>query len=594
MEQKNIKIKEKTKNGLYSIYHIQIIILILIGILFVFAFSYWMDQNNRSMLLKAAENISETQEAANKDIDSSYDRLDSYLYNYILRTKDINVLIYDSNELRRYESRNNILEVLDQVIIMDPMIDCSWIYIENSDDPFLFKYANTGILGKTAQQINEHIVDRIKQGDNSYNSNSPWEIQTFDGVSYILWSSKANNIRYGTWVRLSQLVKNFENLFGEDNDIVVADYRTGEILFTTASYVPEALSAVSDEDGILWAKDSKNNLIVKTIAEKTGLCIYTIAPESSTLQKTHSPFGFVIVIILLLTAAIIIVIFTQIFIFYPFRRTLQNLDAADPEKDNLSIPNQTRLLELNRLIEKFNNLLSEITRLKGDIYEAQVKQKEIQCQYLQIRLKTHFYMNCLSIISALAQVKDTDTIQKLTRYLTDYLRFIRNDSENYVTLEEELEHIQNYTHIQMLRFPGMFQYYEDVDMSLMECPIPPIVLETFIENSVKHGMQKDKKITVRMSARYENRHELPGIYFVITDNGNGFRENELQIFSGKSSAEMQGSGIRNVISRLELLYNNKAELSFFNNENGGAVVQMWLPIINSDIEEDELGGEPDV
>ena len=77
--------------------------------------------------------------------------------------------------------------------------------------------------------------------------------------------------------------------------------------------------------------------------------------------------------------------------------------------------------------------------------------------------------------------------------MISYLRFIEKDTEKFVLLETELEHVRNYAKIQEMRFPGVFEYQEDVPIELYGLEIPPLILQTFMENSVEHGLDRDKK-----------------------------------------------------------------------------------------------------
>jgi signal transduction histidine kinase len=214
-----------------------------------------------------------------------------------------------------------------------------------------------------------------------------------------------------------------------------------------------------------------------------------------------------------------------------------------------------------------------ISDLKLSVYETQL-------QYLRIRLKTHFYLNCLSIIHAMALTKDTQLITEMTESLSDYLRFLDNGTDQMIKLEDELFHVSNYARIQELRFPKLFQYTEDVAIELYDIKIPPLILHTFVENSVEHAMLHDRKNRVRIKAEPETRKGLPGICLQITDNGKGFSEQTLSCLFSKQDASAQcgGIGIRNVVSRLDLIYGGKAAIKFSNLPDGGAEIDMWLPV----------------
>ena len=120
--------------------------------------------------------------------------------------------------------------------------------------------------------------------------------------------------------------------------------------------------------------------------------------------------------------------------------------------------------------------------------------------------------------------------------------------------------------IQELRFPGLFEYQEQVSAELYDAHIPPLMLQTFIENSVEHGMKRGQKNWIHIQAFYQEQASVPGIAFSIQDNGKGFSEEDLEGFAKDPEtfdlSKSHGIGIRNIISRLKLLYNGKASIRF--------------------------------
>ena len=101
-------------------------------------------------------------------------------------------------------------------------------------------------------------------------------------------------------------------------------------------------------------------------------------------------------------------------------------------------------------------------------------------------------------------------IRELSENLISYLRFIEKDTEKFVLLETELEHVRNYAKIQEMRFPGVFEYQEDVPIELYGLEIPPLILQTFMENSVEHGLDRDKKNWIRIHAAYQEKRRYAG------------------------------------------------------------------------------------
>lgn len=97
-------------------------------------------------------------------------------------------------------------------------------------------------------------------------------------------------------------------------------------------------------------------------------------------------------------------------------------------------------------------------------------------------------------------------------------------------------------------------------------------------------MRRGRKNWVRIKADFETRKDLPGIRLQVTDSGQGFAEETLKSISNEpaqsDTIQKRGNGIRNVVSRLNLIYKGKAAITFSNAEGNGAIIDMWLPIDN--------------
>lgn len=575
------------KEKRYSISQVLFVITLTLLCTVLGEICYIRIRQKHAMLTQIAESSLNTLDSCAEEMEEQFERLEVFLFHFFYQNKDIQTLIYEEDEVERYHARMNILEVLDQIINLSSPIDCTWIYLPDMEDSdFLIRYSNTGILGSDLTELNETIKELIQTpSDNSFGSENQWNVMICKDKPYLLWKTEINNMHCGAWIRISQISEYFEKLFDPTgSELILYDNRTGEQLSGDISLKPE-----TKIEGNHWYNYNKEYICAHIISEKMGLTIYAILSKSAILNNIPVKIDYMVCLAMILCAILLVIIICQIFLYYPFRKLVSNIRSVDFEKPEPYVNVESHLVEIRMLTNLINSMLSEMARLKTVAYKAQVQQRDIQCQYLQIRLKTHFYINCLSIIHAMALVKNTEVIQELTLYLTRYLRFLNNDSDRFVSLKRELEHVRNYTRIQKLRFPDLFHYYEDVDISLTDCMIPPIMLETFIENSVEHGMRHDQENWVRLTARFQMKDEIPGIDFLIADSGQGFDKEELQNLCSEESSglseKMHGIGIRNVISRLRILYDGQAEIRFFNGDTGGARVRMWIPILNLEGEE---------
>ena len=244
--------------------------------------------------------------------------------------------------------------------------------------------------------------------------------------------------------------------------------------------------------------------------------------------------------------------------------------------------------------ETFNEMLDNLRDLQIDVYEQKISRQraelaatDSQLQYLQLQIKPHFYINCLNIINNLAVMNKLDMIREMTTYLGNHLRYTLNGN-SLEPLSRELDYVENYLQIQELNFPGCFSCYTEVDPELMKAPVPPLCIQTFVENTIKHqvlaGEHLDLYIAVtrKETAADDTGVAGPFLRIEVWDTGEGFSPEMLSMLNSDGAVvDERGThiGIRNVAKRLDLLYEGKASMKLSNHwETGGAYVVILLPL----------------
>jgi sensor histidine kinase YesM len=76
--------------------------------------------------------------------------------------------------------------------------------------------------------------------------------------------------------------------------------------------------------------------------------------------------------------------------------------------------------------------------------------------FLSLQIEPHFYLNCLTIMHNMAQFKQYDEIQMMSRTVSDYMRYVLKIRESRTTIGEEIDHIKKYRQIQKIRYGGWF------------------------------------------------------------------------------------------------------------------------------------------
>jgi histidine kinase len=113
---------------------------------------------------------------------------------------------------------------------------------------------------------------------------------------------------------------------------------------------------------------------------------------------------------------------------------------------------------------------------------------EAQLAALESRVHPHFLFNTLNTIAALIQ-DDPVEAERIVQRLAALLRFSLDATANGAApLAEELRIVRDYLEIECARFGDRLRYAIDIDPSIMDVPIPPLSIQTLVENAVKHGL----------------------------------------------------------------------------------------------------------
>jgi two-component system sensor histidine kinase AlgZ len=190
---------------------------------------------------------------------------------------------------------------------------------------------------------------------------------------------------------------------------------------------------------------------------------------------------------------------------------------------------------------------------------AQLEARQAQLDLLRSQLNPHFVFNCLNSVRALIS-EDPGRAQEAVTELASLLRYtLAADRVTTVSLAEELAVVQAYLGLERIRFEERLEVSLDVDPRAHEARIPPMLVQTLVENAIKHGVaQQPRGGTVRVSGRLD---------------GAGLR---LQVRNPGLLGRGTGVGLDNARQRLRLLYGDRARLSLAA-EATGVLAEVFVP-----------------
>lgn len=209
-----------------------------------------------------------------------------------------------------------------------------------------------------------------------------------------------------------------------------------------------------------------------------------------------------------------------------------------------------------------------LTELKQSIN----KQLQLEAAWLQAQIKPHFIFNTLNTIASLSTTdidQMVDLIHAFGQYLTN--SFSLNNTKQLIPLSEELELVEAYLYINQLRFKERVKYQLDVDKP-EEVDLPPLVVQTLVENALKHGILKRANggtISVN-GKRHASYYRLE-----VIDNGVGITNDKLKEIL-RNEIDERHIGLANTNKRLKKWCHQ--QLNIQSTEGKGTTVTIDLPI----------------
>ena len=258
------------------------------------------------------------------------------------------------------------------------------------------------------------------------------------------------------------------------------------------------------------------------------------------------------------------------------RDTMEQIRAG---KLDAKVQGETNIREFHEMNETFNTMMTQIKDLKIESYEHEIETQKAQLRYLQLQIRPHFFLNCLKSLYALAEAGKYDRIQKMILEFSKHIRYIFTDSMEFVPLSRELDHIRNYIEMQggSSQYPPICRI--DADPLLLNLPIPPLSLQTFVENSVKHDTSPDHALEIDVRASILRSGVDTFADITVSDNGTGFPESVIQEINDPDSPlyAQHHVGINNIKKRMSLIYGDSVLYAFFNRDIG-SVSEIFIPI----------------
>lgn len=332
-----------------------------------------------------------------------------------------------------------------------------------------------------------------------------------------------------------------------------------------------------------------------SVNKVTGWTIIQFIPVHHIFDTfVNNTLNYVFFSLLSLIAALALAFFFHRYFIQPILNLCKSMKTMDTVQLSNVIPGSDREDEIGRLINSFNDMILRLKASRESEIASSELQKKAELKMLQSQINPHFLYNTLNAIHSISELHRLDQISVMTKSLASIYRYnIKYGDE--VTIEKELEQIENYIKIQQIRFPNKFEVQYDVSPDVLHCKILKFLIQPIIENSFYHGLEP-KGGQGLLKLTIGQRGQL--LYICVCDNGVGIKEEKLKeltamLQQNKHTPEEdtgRNFGLRNVHARIKHFYGNDCRMEITSNDQEGTSISIHLPINREMSSDENFGG----
>jgi two-component system LytT family sensor kinase len=208
------------------------------------------------------------------------------------------------------------------------------------------------------------------------------------------------------------------------------------------------------------------------------------------------------------------------------------------------------------------------SRNEKKLEQQQLRLNEARLAALSSQINPHFLFNTLNSVASLIRL-DPEQARQVVYKLSKILRRLLRQQDNLTTLREELDFIDAYLAIEVVRFGDKLRFVKEVDPDTLDLLVPSMLLQPLVENSIRHGLaSKVDGGTIRVRGRRLGTL----LQIVVEDDGVGIPEARLaRMF------EQGGIGVTNVNERLKVLYGDSYRMWIDSRPGEGTSTGIEIP-----------------
>lgn len=322
-------------------------------------------------------------------------------------------------------------------------------------------------------------------------------------------------------------------------------------------------------------QEQENTMRVSIRTAMTEYSLASVSDLSAMTADLRSMRNWILFVALLLNLLLCIPVF---FIVRGMMHPMGELekDMQRVKEGDLSVRAETyHQDEIGSLSANFNDMIQQIELLIDELVTERMLKKEAEIEALQYQITPHFMYNTLSSIRYAAALEHSDNIASLLQAFIELLRLSASDRGSFITVQQEMQMVENYIKLQKFRYADSFDVEIDIAPETLRFYVPRLLIQPLVENAILHGLnhrEKENRIVIRV---IQDGQQLA---IKVEDNGIGMTTEEIHnLMNGIRRSKFSGIGISNVRERLRLYYGEKGTLQYHSTQGTGTTAIITLP-----------------
>jgi sensor histidine kinase YesM len=399
----------------------------------------------------------------------------------------------------------------------------------------------------------------------------------------------------------------FDELHGiySQNDLLYRD-----IAYMVDSYFDETDAAVeakrignADEYIARYAEANQTAGYIRTYTDRLNMNILNINTAqylgmSENLNKLRTTNLVLIISIILLNMLVLFYLtYNMTKPIIKLAHSAEEMSKGNFEADDVEVYSQDELSIManafNAMKHSIRNYISELHNkadTESQLLEQQIENLRIQSlladaemKTLQMQINPHFLFNTLNAGVQLATIEGADKTSDFLDNMSKIFRYNVKSLDRKVRLKDEIDTVRAYVDLFFVRFGDIMKFEYNIDQSLLDIEVPPLIIQPLVENATIHGIGNLESGGVINISLGRSDTE---VRMSVQDNGAGMSEEtrrkilKCHKFESEISGHTTGIGIYNVVQRLKLFFNCEDVIEVNSAPGKGTEVVLKIPIKN--------------